>query len=538
MSEERCDVVIIGAGVAGMSAAALLAKDFRQRVVVLEQAPFIGGRTFTVVGKGNRVVIDGIEMDAREFQKALGYARIILGKCTPDIKTIFENCLLDGLTFEGGGHGLFWGEKSRVQCVLNHIGEHIHMPLNKGFAFVKWNGEGKPGTSFQVKKGKPYEWMSPEGYRRTVEQLHAMATLSREELASLMSISLQDWLERRALHPEAYDYIKVLAASQTVQAEPAMTPAADFLGYMAIAREIGMNLVTGSVATVGGQGPIGIPLKMEEVLRTHGGDVRRNTPVHEVLVEGGRVTGVVCEGKDERRTINADRVVCTIPSRHMFKVLPKQVFPPDWVSRLETEYWGAGIMTGWGVFKRSIWRDVGIEPSSFIFMPGIIREGYIGAVDMVMTEITAWDDGRAGRGPDGKHDFVFSTALTDREMRDPAKVNRVIETCEAWGRATFPSWDEDMEFMIWTPAPEGYGIWRPVGSERPDVKSPFVDGLYLAGDQYGRRLWGGGVDGAALSAVLRVDAMMDSKLEEKIFPPYHRGIPEVTRSPQFGPEGM
>jgi hypothetical protein len=112
-------------------------------------------------------------------------------------------------------------------------------------------------------------------------------------------------------------------------------------------------------------------------------------------------------------------------------------------------------------------------------------------------------------------------------MRDPAKVNRVIETCEAWGRATFPSWDEDMEFMIWTPAPEGYGIWRPVGSERPDVKSPFVDGLYLAG-----------VDGAALSAVLCVDAMMDSKLEEKIFPPYHRGIPEVTRSPQFGPGGM
>jgi flavin-dependent dehydrogenase len=77
-----------------------------------------------------------------------------------------------------------------------------------------------------------------------------------------------------------------------------------------------------------------------------------------------------------------------------------------------------------------------------------------------------------------------------------------------------------------------------VGSERPDVKSPFVEGLYLAGDQYGRRLWGGGVDGAALSAVLCVDAMMDSKLEEKIFPPYHRGIPDVTRPPQFGPEGM
>ena len=495
--------------------------------MVLEQAPFIGGRTFTVVGRGNKVVIDGIEMDVHEFRKALGHARVILGRCTPDIETIFERELLDGLTFEAGGHGLFWGDKSRVQCVLNHLGEHIHMPLNRGFGFVQWNGEDEPGTAFQVEKGRPYEWMSREGYSQTVEQLHAMATLSREELAGLMNVSLQDWLEQRDLHPEAYEFIKVLAASQTVQADPAMTPAADFLGYMAIAREIDMNLVTGSVATVGGLGPIAIPLKMEEVLQAHGGEVRRKTPVREVLIEDGRVTGVVCVEDGEPRTILTDRVVCTIPSRHMFQVLPKHAFPSDWVSELETGYWGAGIMTGWGVFKKSIWRDVGIEPSSFIFMPGIIREGYVGAVDMVMTEFTAWDDGHAGRGPEGKHDFVFSTALTDREMRDPAKVDRVIEACEAWGRATFPTWNEDMEFMIWTPAPEGYGIWRPVGSERPDVESPFVGGLYLAGDQFGRRLWGGGVDGASLSAVMCVDAMMSSNLEEEIFPPYHRGLPDL-----------
>ena len=43
-------------------------------------------------------------------------------------------------------------------------------------------------------------------------------------------------MQRPGLHPEAYEYLKVLAASQTAQAEPAMTPAGDFLGYMAVAR--------------------------------------------------------------------------------------------------------------------------------------------------------------------------------------------------------------------------------------------------------------------------------------------------------------
>jgi hypothetical protein len=106
-------------------------------------------------------------------------------------------------------------------------------------------------------------------------------------------------------------------------------------------------------------------------------------------------------------------------------------------------------------------------------------------------------------------------------------VNRVVELCENWARATFPTWDEDLEFLIWTPSPEAYGLWRPVGMDRPDVTSPWVAGLYFAGDQYGRRLWGGGVDGASLSGVMCVDAMMGTVYEEEIFPEIHRGIPDI-----------
>ncbi|MCP5043503.1 MAG: FAD-binding protein, partial [bacterium] len=527
MTDNNYDVAIIGAGVAGMASAAMLAKDFGKKVIVLEQAPFIGGRTFSVVGKGNKVVVDGIEMGPAEFRKALGHTRCLLGKCTPDLETIFEKGMLDGLTFEGGGHGLFWGNKSRVSCVLNHLGTDVEMPLNKGFGFVEWEGEGKPGTAHQVAKGQPYPWMSDEGFRKTMGQLGSMGTTTFEDMAKLMKTPLQGWLESQDLHPEAYDYIKVLAASQTAQAEPEMTPAGDFLGYMAIARDIGMNLVKGSVATVAEPGPIAIPLAMEKVLLEHGGEVRRGTPVRSVLIDDGEVKGVEIETDGKTETLRVDQVICTIPPKYIFKVLPKQHFPSDWVELLETKFWGAGLLTGWGVFNRSVWQDIGIEPSSFIYMPAMIREGYIGAVDMVMTEFTAYGEGNAKRGPEGKHDFIFSTALTDVEMRDPSKVNKVIETCEGWARATFPNWDEDLEFMIWTPSPEAYGLWRPIGEARPDVKSPHVEGLYFAGDQYGKRLWGGGVDGASLSGVMCVDEMMKTNYEEKIFPEYHRGIPDI-----------
>lgn len=531
-TDQEFDTIVIGAGVAGLAAAALLARDFGQRVLVLERAPFIGGRTLSYVGRGNKVVADGIEMDARAFRKSLPLAHCYLGKCTPSIEEIFDRGLLDGRTFEAGGHGLFWGNKSRVDCLMRHLGVHWNLPLNRGLGFIKWEGEGRPGKSYQVMKGRPYEWMSQEGFEATMQQLGDMARSSFEDMARAMNTPLQSWLEARRMHPEAYDYIKVLAASQTAQAEPMMTPAGDFLGYMAIASQIRMNLVSGSVATADEPGCIAIPQQFEEVVLAHGGTVMRSTPVREVLIENGAVRGVRIKAEDNEyerdRVIRAGRVICTIPPKYMFRVLPREHFPAGWVDTIEKKFWGAGLLTGWCGTKRALLPDIGLEEGSFVYMPGVIRgEGYIGAVDMVMCDFAAWGAGSSKRGPPGKREFLFSTALTDQEMRNPDRVNRVIELCEAWARATFPTWDEDVEFILWTPGPEAYGLWRPVGEQRPDVKSPWVEGLYFAGDQYGRRLWGGGVDGAALSAVMCVDSIAGSDLESRIMPDYHRGIPDL-----------
>ncbi len=518
MGRDRYDVVVIGAGIAGMAAGAVLAKDSGRSVLVLERAPFIGGRAVSFVGKNGKVLADGVEMGAAEFKKALAHARTFVSSCEPDLETILEEGLLDGYTLDAGGHGLFWGDRSRVRCVLDHLGEPVDLPVNRGLAFVDRKGGNR---MFQVEAGKKYPWMSDEGYTSTVRALRDMASTTPEGLAALMDTPLSDWLEERSLHPEAYDYIKILAASQTVMADPAMTPAGDFLGYMMAARPIGMNLVSGSVGTVAEPGPIAIPKAMEKVLLANGGEVRRGTTVTKVIVEDGRVRAVEIRA-DGTEVISADAVICTIPPKYIFSVLPKESFPASWVELLTTQFWGAGLLSACIGLKRDVWADHGIDERSFIYMPDIISEGYVGAVDMVMAVLSRWGK----RAPEGRRDFCFSTALTDKEMRDPRKVSGVTDWCDRWFRETFPTWKEDMEFCIWTASPEAYGLWRPVGVARPDVKSPWVEGLYFAGDQYGSRLWGGGVDGAALSAVMCVDAMEGTQHEESIFPWYHRGIPD------------
>ena len=533
--DDKFDAIVIGAGIAGLGVAALLAKDHGQRVLVLERAPFVGGRALSYVGRGDKVTADGLVMDAREFTKSLAHVHCLLAKCEPSIDEIFARGLLDGRTFEAGGHGLFWGNKSRCDALMRHLGVGWNLPLNRGLGFVKWHGEGMPTEQYQVEKGKPYPWMSAEGYASTLEHLGEMARTSFAEMARLMNTPLQAWLTQRGMHPEAYEYIKVLAASQTAQAEPAMTPTGDFLGYMAIAPAIRMNLVSGSVATADEPGTIAIALLFEKVLQQHGGEVRRATPVREVLIEDGRATGVRirekgADGAATERVLRADAIVCTVPPKYIFDhLLPREHFPAEHVELLTKKFWGAGLLTGWYGMSAPQFPDVGIAEGSFVYMPGITRpdEGFIGVVDMIMADMNAWGDGSARRAPPGKHEYYFSTALTDREMRDPARVARVIELCEGWARRTFPNWERCQEFCIWTPGPEAYGTWRPVGTERPDVVSPHVERLYFAGDQYGKRLWGGGIDGASLSAVLCVDAMTGGNAEEGILPPWHRGLPKA-----------
>ncbi len=531
MTTTDVDVIVIGSGVAGMTTGAMLARDCDQHVVVFERAPFIGGRCLSYVGSGDKVVADGVKMGVAEFKRSLGLAHCYLGKCTPDIETIFEEELLDGRTFEAGGHGLFWGNNSRCDRLLQHFGKHVTMPLNRGLGFIEWQGLDADGTvrptvAHQVEKGVVYPWMSPEGFASTRQYLGDMARLSAEDLAELSHTTLQEWLEARDLHPDAYNYIKVLAASQTGDAEPSMTAAPDFLGYMSVARQLGMDLISGSVATVDAPGTIAIPLALEEVLTDHGGEVRRDTPVTEVIIQDGTARGVRYRSGGEEHTLMAARVICTLPPKIAFRVLPRHAFPTDWVDFVEDQHRGIGLLTGWAGTKRSIIADLGIEPGSFIYMPAITNEeeGFIGKVDMVMCEFTAWGERSAKRAPEARSEYLFSTALTDAEMRSRERVGLVIERCEAWARANFPTWDEDVEFIIWTPSPEALGTNRPVGTDRVRHRSDHVRGLWFAGDQYGEKNWGCGVDAAVLSGIVCVDQMMGTNFEEQILPDHHQGI--------------
>jgi monoamine oxidase len=359
---KKYDVVVIGSGVAGLGTAAILARDFKQKVLVLERNPFIGGRLASFVGKGNKVYIDGVELDANGFRRALALVGAWIPKCTPDLETCFKDGLFDGYTIDTG-HGLFWGNKGKIRMLMNYLEKPVDMPCNVGFAFVDYK---KGNKAYQVAKNEPYKWMSEQGFRSTMIALRDMATMTLQDIAQTAHMSFEQWLQARNVHKEAYDYIKVLAASQTGQADLRLTPAPDVLGHMAAAAPIKMNLVEGSCSTVANPGTISFALLLENVIKENGGEVLRNSPVIEVNIDKGVVNGVTYQTTKGIETVLAEKVICNIPAKQMLNLIHPRYFPQEVVDTVQNRFWGAGMITGYGNMKSDVWKEKGIEERSFI----------------------------------------------------------------------------------------------------------------------------------------------------------------------------
>jgi len=85
---------------------------------------------------------------------------------------------------------------------------------------------------------------------------------------------------------------------------------------------------------------------MQEALNAAGGEIRRSTPVEEIIIEGGKIRGVMIRSRDGGyESIECDTVVCNIPPKHIFNVLHPRHFPAQWVNLLQNKYWSAGLLT-------------------------------------------------------------------------------------------------------------------------------------------------------------------------------------------------
>ena len=497
------DVIIVGCGIAGSVVGAILSKMAHKKVLILEASSQVGGRATSFRGEGIT--------DADAFRKTLALSAHswVSDRSEPDLPVMIEKKMLHGYTLEAGGRGSWYTNRGRVSQALALFNKASIFYPNVGF--VWYDHDGKPSVlgrqSLQGRKSK-YAWMSDEDYAEMAKvHMHKLKVGTIENAEKLDHVTLKDWVEGITQSEPAREFHYAMGTFQTIINDPALNSAGENIKVFLQVQETGVHLLNGSWAFAGAPGHRFITEGFSTVVKDARGDVVTNATVKEVMIRGGAVSGVIAEIDGKSMEIKAPVVVCTAPPKDLLKLIPESLLPAEFV-RLTKNIIHTSMVAGQFGLKRPLHElcGLGIDPRTFYHTSTLIPESeglFRGDVPLDIVALSAMAPTTA---PEGKHLAGMASSILAEEAHDKKKVDIVIDRMLKFSEHAFPGWRESLEWILFTVG-DTCILWRHPEDEWVDVKCPTVEGLYFAGDTYGKRINEGGVEGAAHSGFICAGAI-------------------------------
>lgn len=263
------DVVIVGAGVGGMCAGALLAKH-GYRVRVIDKLHTVGGRTRTQDVEGYQ-----LPRGAVSFQLTG-----VLPKLCEEVGAEFEIRPVNDMWF--------WVKGSP---------EFVPLPAKGGIAkmfemFMKVQGENKAKAMAQV------------GLQLSLSRIGGAFKADAASLDRDDGPTFREWLLKYTDNEDLLALFHAITSAVSAVNDfeyPARHWFAHFSQKGLEARIDKYGLLPG--------GYVSLSRALEKVIRAHGGAVLLNTPVKRIDVSGGRATGVTIDDNGVERSIPADIVI-------------------------------------------------------------------------------------------------------------------------------------------------------------------------------------------------------------------------------------
>ncbi|MBW7864058.1 MAG: NAD(P)/FAD-dependent oxidoreductase [Candidatus Hydrogenedentes bacterium] len=272
MTDTPYDVLIVGGGFAGLSAAALLSRQ-KRRVLLVEASARLGGRA-----------------------------------------TYFER---DGFVWQYGQHSHRLAHDGIAARVFNAIGDPIDFLDTRG------------GTAYLYLNGALYP--RPEGagaflftrllpFTARLDFLRFYARLLKEEPGPWYGRTLLEYYRVRGRNPSVEKFLCFLGFAVMIP-DPARVSAGEVIRFLQRAAKVPVKQGEprgGSKQLID---------KLRNCIRTHGGEIRTRERVREILSGGGRVLGVRTDLAEHR----AGQVVFAAPLFHLFGLMPESLFQPAFV---------------------------------------------------------------------------------------------------------------------------------------------------------------------------------------------------------------
>ncbi len=452
----KYDVVIIGAGSAGLSAGALLAKAGKS-VLVCEKSQYLGGRALAVEDEGYTVN-------------------------------------LGGHLIEDGGSG--------ITKIFENVGkELVH---------------GKVSTEMPVWDHEKNQWGSiRDRYSTNKTELkkviRALVETPWEELDNWDDRNLRDWIHQYTKDQGVVDLFEFLSVLECLTDEPGDHSASDNL-YVRKMHYQERRMAAYSCWPEQGWG--GIWNDLADACREHGGEVRLNTAVSRVVVENRQVRAVEVPREPrilpneafEVETIETECVISTLPVWNVLDVVSEKDLP-DWyagqIRYLAQDQFRVAWLGLYIATEEPVHLYDPRELSTWIHDPVAGLPGFF-FTQSNMDPSTA---------PDGKHLHVMGGVIPGSKGRDKDYIRDTFDKFEKGMGIMYPALAQPIwrrRHLVYEPA---FGvIQKPcmVGSFRPHWRAPTVEGLYFASETFKSR--GIGVDRAARAALTCVEDYLGGRL--------------------------
>ena len=291
------DIIIIGAGIAGLSLGALLGAKTSRQVLIIEAAHHLGGRV-------------------RVVEK-------------------------DGFLLDWGIHALLLGERSSVVRVLKEVGESVRIH-GMGMAIVRGR------RRLQVIGATPLQSLRFEvlGMSDIAILIRSLLKLSRSG-SRVADMSVEDWLRTERAGKRLEELLKVFSIGLLA------TTAYDRASMSEISRFL---LSAARTPT-----PLGYPeggwnaLLMPFVKAVHDAqsvNILTGEKVTGIKVEDGRAVGVFAD----EDFYPAGVVVAAIPARNLVSLLDTALLPMDFVKKVSGMRFTAGVSIDYAL-RRKISRE-------------------------------------------------------------------------------------------------------------------------------------------------------------------------------------
>ncbi len=505
------DVIIIGSGLGGLICGALLTKMEGKRVLVLERNPDIGGK---IMSYGYLHDPDITEEQYKASLAACGHSKIVYSD--PDFSTIVEkHGLFKKYIVDTGWHQMSVGPRNRFAQLATAMGKRIHISPTVGFLYYD---DGKFRQLSEIAASWPKE--SQEERRRVAWET---SRISKEESHQYDHVDYDSFLKSLTTDQNVIDYYGLMGCYSAGLNDPITVSAGEII------RVNNMNNMAGTHFQKGGGGGVvtggfkNVANTFAEIIMENGGEIRTESPVREILVEGNTAVGVRVRSGSVDEELRASVIINNVPPRHLGRVLPDHYWPLDFRQRIENQFPLAGLLGFMGL-KEPIETGSGRAGDfSIRRLPGTEGLDVIGGASIFSFEQTSEAD--ATRAPEGKTLMNTWISLYPKNPFGASEIDNedLIQTLVAriydFFRKQYPQWDDVYEWGYFTRAKDMYGMSiapGQLGDRRLPVKHPTLSNLFHTGDNVAQ--WGIATDGVGHGATLTVSAVTGKDYTQLLAP--------------------